>query len=161
MQPQEFNKWDLLNWSLSVSIALKIYGWKCFSGYKETELREQRKCLASKLSPFCLIALFRLVSLGKASLKLMDKSSRKKVKLLNVTSFGLSTQNFSSLLGSPQDNNLQAELHKYCQLSGWLCVSDLMNDWQSSRARFTSLVSGHSFTEVSGRPEHITGTFHK
>lgn len=37
----------------------------------------------------------------------------KKKKYLNVTSFGLSMQNFSSLLRSPQDSNLQAELHKY------------------------------------------------
>lgn len=82
----------------------------------------------------------------------------KKIKYLI---FGLSMQNFSSLLGSPQDSKLQAELHKYCQLSGWLCTSDLTSDWQSSWARFTSLVSGNSFTEVSGRPEHITGAFHK
>lgn len=158
MQPQEFNKWDLLNWSLSVSIALKIYGWKCFSGYKETEPREQRKCLASKLSPFCLIAPFRLVSLEKSFIKVNGQIFQGKIKHLI---FGLSTQTFSSLLDSPQDSNLQAELHKYCQLWGWLCVSGLMSDWQSSGTRFTCLVSGNSFTEASGRPEHITGTFHK
>lgn len=63
--------------------------------------------MPGKQTPFCLIALFWLVSLEKASLKLMDKSSRgkkkKKIKYLNVTGFHLSMQNFSSLLGFQQE----------------------------------------------------------
>lgn len=97
----------------------------------------------------------------KSFIKVNGQIFHEKMKYLNATGFGLSMQIFSFLLGLPQDSNLQAELQKHCQLSGWLYIPDLMSDWQSSRARFTSPVSGHSFTQVSGRPAHIAGTFHK
>lgn len=86
---------------------------------------------------------------------------RKKPQYWNVASFSLSMQNFSSLLHSPQDSNLQAEPHARCQLSGWLWPSDAVAEWQRSRASLTSPVSGDGFTEVSGRPAHVTGTSHK